>query len=81
MTNPILQKLQSPNLNSLKQAINMFRTAQNPQAMFNQMMANNPHYKQAVDFVNQNGGDPKKAFYSLAEQQGIDPNEVMRMFR
>lgn len=37
--------------------------------------------KQAMDVINQFGGDPKTAFYRLAEQKGIDPNEVMNMMK
>lgn len=81
MQNPILQKLGNPNLNNIKQMMNMVKAAKDPQAMLNQMMANNPHYKQAVDYVNQNGGDPKKAFYALAKENGMNPDEIMSMFR
>ena len=43
----------------------------NPQAM----LQNNP---QAQQLIAQHGGDPKKAFYALAQQMGIDPNEVVK---
>ena len=77
----MLAKLPSRNLNQIKQIVQTIKTAQDPQAMFSQMMQNNPSYKQAIDYVNQNGGDPKKAFYSLAHQNGLDPNEIVKLFR
>ena len=81
MTNPIIQQLRSPNLNNVRQMVNMVKSARNPQAMLNQIMQSNPNYRQVTDLINQNGGDPKKAFYALAQQQGIDPNEILDMLR
>lgn len=49
----------------------------NPQMMLQQM----PQYKQVMDYVNQNGGDAKSAFYSKAKEMGIDPNEVLKAMR
>ena len=59
----------------------MLNASQNPQAMLNQMMSNNPQMKQVMDVINQYGGDPKQAFYSLAEKNGIDPNEILNMMK
>lgn len=55
------------------------RSAQNPLAMLNQMAQGNPMYKQALDIVNQYGGDYNRAFRDLAAKNGYDPNEIMRM--
>ena len=45
--------------------------------MLNQMLAQNPQYKQIMDYVNANGGDAKSAFYKMANEKGIDPNEII----
>ena len=81
MTNPIMQQLRKPALNNVRQMVNMVKSARNPQAMLNQLMQNNPNYRQVTELINQNGGDPKRAFYALAQQQGIDPNEILDMLR
>lgn len=39
---------------------------------------NNPALQQAIDYVNKNGGNPKEAFYKLAKEKGVDPNEVLK---
>ena len=49
--------------------------------MLNQMMQNNPQYKQVMDYVNKNGGDPKTAFYKMAEEQGVNPDEILNMLK
>ena len=60
---------------------NMLKSARNPQAMLQQMMSNNPQYKQVMQLVNDNNGDAKKAFYSLADQMGVDPEQILSMLR
>ena len=81
MNNPMMSKLQTGNLGQLKKVANLIKTAKNPQMMINQMLQNNPNYQRAVDYVNQNGGDAKEAFYALAKQNGLDPNEILGIFR
>ena len=44
-------------------------------------MQTNPQIKYVMDLVNQNGGDPKAAFYKLAEEKGIDPNEIINILK
>ena len=79
----ILQQIakSNPMLQNVKQMMGMVNAAQNPQAMLNQLMTNNPQMKQVMDIVNQHGGDPKKAFYAMAEQNGIDPNDILNMMK
>ena len=71
----------NPATGKIKQMMGMVRAAQNPQAMMNQLMMNNPQLKQAMDIVNQYNGDANKAFQELARQNGINPQEIMDMLR
>lgn len=41
------------------------------------LLQNDPRMKDVYSFINQNGGDPKAAFYALAKQKGYDPQEVL----
>lgn len=79
----ILQQLAmaNPMTGQIKQMMSMVQAAQNPQAMMNQMMQNNPQMQQAMNFINQHGGDAKKAFYALAQEKGIDPQEILKMLK
>lgn len=85
MQNPMLQALRSTpannNLMQIKQMMNMVRSAGNPQAMLQSIAQNNPQMKQVMDIVNQSGGDPKAAFYKIAEEKGINPEQVLSMLR
>ena len=83
MKNPILGNLNAHqmmpgNIGQIKQMMQMVRSAGNPQAMVQNMAQKNPQMKQAIDFIKQNGNDPKKAFYALAQQKGVDPDEILR---
>ena len=71
----------NPMIAKAKQMMNVIQTAQNPQAMLNQMIQNNPQLKQVMDVINQHGGDIDKAVRTVAEQNGLKPEDVMEMFR
>lgn len=61
-----------------RQMAQTIKSCSNPQAMVNQMLAQNPQVNQIIQ---QYGGDPKTAFYKYAEANGIDPNEVLQMMK
>lgn len=82
MLNPLIQLAKSnPMMSQIKQMMGMINSAGNPQAMMNHMLTSNPQFKQVMDLINQSGGDPRKAFYALAEQKGIDPNDILSMMK
>lgn len=43
------------------------------------MVMQNPAYKNALEYVQANGGDPKAAFEQLAREQGLDPGEIAKL--
>lgn len=61
----------------IKQALGMVKASGNPQMMLQQMLSQNPQFKQVQELIQQSGGDPQKAFYSLAEKMGVNPDEVL----
>ena len=68
-------------MGQIKQMMGMINSSGNPQAMMNQMLTGNPQFKQVIDLINASGGDPKKAFYDLAEQKGINPQDILDMLK
>ena len=75
--NPLLQGT-NPQIRQLMQTVQM---ARNPQMAINQMAQSNPQMKQAIDYVNANGGNAKDAFYKLAQEKGVDPNSILNQLR
>ena len=71
----------NPMMGQIKQMMSAVKMAQNPTALLNQMASNNPNLKQVMDIVNQYGGDANKAFSAYAEQNGINPQEIMDMLK
>lgn len=69
------KNLLSQNSN-LRDMIRMFKG--NPQGITNMLLQKNPQVQQ---MINQSGGDPKKAFYTLAQQKGINPDDVLNMLK
>lgn len=65
----------------IKQMMNTLRMASNPQTMLTEMVNSNPQVKQAMDYVNNNGGDAKAAFYQLAQENGVNPDEIINMLK
>ena len=68
---------QNQNLANLKAMMQMFKASQNPQAFIQQMMANNPQAADAMNLIQTYGGDARAAFYALAKQKGIDPEQFL----
>ena len=43
------------------------------------MVNNNPQMKQVMDIVQKHDNDPMKAFREMAEENGLDPDEILSM--
>ena len=65
-------------MGNLKEMMQMYKAASNPQAFIQNMLRNNPNAAQVMQLINSNGGNPKAAFYSLARQRGINPEDFLR---
>lgn len=85
MSNPIFS---SPNPsfrnqqpNSLLDMYRQLRQSPNPEVAFQNMLINNPQFQNVMNYINQNGGDAKSAFYNLAAQKGVNPNDILSQLR
>jgi len=87
MSNPIFssfnkqQAVPRSNSNSLLDLMNQVRNSSNPTKMMEKMLTSNPNFQGVVDYINQNGGNAKTAFYNLAAQRGVDPNTILNQLR
>lgn len=79
MMNPMLQALQPQT--QIKDMVNLVRSSGNPNAALEYLARTNPQIRQVMNMVNQSGGDPRAAFYSLAKQKGVDPNQILNMLK
>ena len=89
MPNPIFspfcrnpqQSQQQSQPNTLLGMYNAVRSSSNPNQAMQQMLANNSRFQGIMDYINQNGGDAKTAFYNMAAQKGVDPNSILNRLR
>ena len=79
--NPIMQTLLSSRLGPIKQMMGMVQAAQNPALALQQMAGNNPQLQQAMQLVQQSGGDARAAFNKLCQERGIDPQQILGMLK
>ena len=79
----ILQQLamRNPNLSRIKELMNTVKSAQNPHIAMQTLINNNPQLKQIMDIVQQNGGNAEKVFYQLAQERGINPDDILNMLK
>ena len=69
----------NPMMARVKQMAGMVKAARDPQAALMGMARNNPQLRQVMDIVKQHGNDPMKAFREMAEENGLDPDEILSM--
>ena len=73
--NSLYQQMQT------QQMAGMMKTMRNPQAMLNQLSQNNPQVKQLMTMIQNSGKSPKELFYQVAQEKGVDPNEILKMLK
>ena len=61
----------------IKQIMRTVQMSRNPQMVLNQLINSNPQMKQAVEYIQANGGNPRDAFYKLAEEKGVNPDSIL----
>ena len=45
------------------------------------LLSNNPKWHDIQKVMSQYGNDPKRAFYALAEQNGVNPDDILNMLK
>ena len=71
-----------PNMQAIQQLANTYKqlqTVANPQMAISQMIQSNPQMSQVIQMCN--GKNPQDVFYSMCKQQGINPNDILNMFK
>ena len=83
MPNPIMGLLgrTNPVMQGLSQMFGMVKASQNPMAALQQIAQSDSRIQQVMNVVQQNGGDAKSTFYKMAQQRGIDPNDIIKQLQ
>ena len=65
--------LPSRNNDLLKKILN----SSNPNELLNSMISSNPKLQSVMQLMNSSGMTPKQFFYNYAQQNGIDPSQLI----
>lgn len=82
--NPILElvnKRSNNPFNAVRSMMQSVSSSGNPEVVLQQLAGSNPQVRQAIDLVQRSGGDPKRTFYDLARQRGINPQDILNQLR
>lgn len=82
--NPLMQVMGgapaagNPAIQSIKRMMGMYRAAQNPQAVLQQMAQQNPMVGQIMQMSR---GNLKDTFYQMCQQKGVNPDDVLAQLK
>lgn len=61
--------------------VQMYKAAGNPQAFIQNMLDQSPNKNEILGIINAANGDYKAAFYMMAKQKGVDPEQFLSLLR
>ena len=73
--------LPNNNIAQIKQMMNLFRGANNPQQLLMNLTNQNPQMRQVMNMIQTSGKSPKDLFYELAKQKGVNPDEILKQLQ
>ena len=73
--------LPNNNISQIKQMMNMFRGANNPQQLLMNIANQNPQMRQVMNMIQTSGKSPKDLFYDLARQKGVNPDDILKQLQ
>ena len=72
-------KINPQAIQGVKQLINMFKCAGNPNQIMQTIMSQNPQIAQVMSMLK--GRNAQQFFYEECKREGIDPNEIINQLK
>lgn len=79
--NQLNQTNQPAQNNVIQKIIQMAKSGNNPQQLLNSLAGQNPQLNQVMQLVNSGKMTPKQIFMNMANQQGVNPNDIISMLK
>ena len=79
--NQLNQTNQPAQNNVIQKIIQMAKSGDNPQQLLNSLAGQNPQLNQVMQLVNSGKMTPKQIFMNMANQQGVNPNDIISMLK
>lgn len=68
-------------INQIKQLANALKNSNNPMQLLQNVGQNNPQIANVMSMLNNSGMSAKDMFYQVANQRGINPNDIMSILK
>ena len=80
MANPFFNPstMNGINMGQVKQIYNMLRYSNNPDALLNNLLSQNPQMAQAINLIRSNG-NYEQIFRNMCKERGINADEFIRV--
>lgn len=80
MANPFFNPstMNGINMGQVKQIYNMLRYSNNPDALLNNLLSQNPQMAQAINLIRSNG-NYEQIFRNMCRERGINADEFIRV--
>ena len=79
--NQLNQTNQTVQNNGIQKLIEMAKSGDNPQQLLNSLAGQNIQLNQVMQLVNSGKMTPKQIFMNMANQQGVNPNDIISMLK
>ena len=79
--NQLNQTNQLSQNNVIQKIIQMAKSGNNPQQLLNSLAGQNTQLNQVMQLVNSGKMTPKQIFMNMANQQGVNPNDIISMLK
>lgn len=79
--NQLNQTNQTVQNNGIQKIIQIAKSGNNPQQLLNSLAGQNPQLNQVMQLVNSGKMTPKQIFMNMANQQGVNPNDIISMLK
>ena len=79
--NQLNQTNQQSQNNGIQKIIQMAKSVNNPQQLLNSLAGQNPQLNQVMQLVNSGKMTPKQIFMNMANQQGVNPDDIISMLK
>lgn len=73
--------MQPQTQNPQNELIQALKKSSNPEAFVRNMISTNPQFQSIYQLFQGSGMTPKQFFYQYAQQNGVDPNQVLGMLQ
>ena len=78
---PTQSQLNQQQLQQIKNLMSMVQMSSDPQTALLNIINQNPNLRNIVMLAKSNGSNLEQVFYALAQQRGVNPNDVLNALR